>query len=345
MGQTLRRLLAILLTLVAILAAGWLALRRPDIPFDTLEVAYANADSQFAVAGEHERIHYRVHGPPDAPALVLVHGFSASLHTWTPWVRRLESDYRIVTLDLPGHGLTRGFDPDEAGVDLFIESIHTIADTAGLETFTLAGSSMGGHAAWNYALEHPERLDGLVLIAASGWPRSQEEKQSRPLIFRLLENRFARAILRDLDMSSMIRSGLEDSFADPSRVTDAMVERYSALSRAPGHRETLLRLSTASTREPARQEQLARLDLPVLVMQGDRDNLVPPRHGQEFAGAIPDAELAWYENVGHLPHEEIPRRSAADLKGFLETRIVSQAAGDTAGDSPAAAGTGNGIQP
>ncbi len=341
----MRRLLAVLLTVVAILAAGWLALRRPDIPFDTLETAYANAESRLAVAGENRRIHYRDQGAEDAPVVLLVHGFSASLHTWTPWVRRLSDDYRIVSLDLPGHGLTRGFEPERVGTDLFIESIDTVADELALDSFTLVGSSMGGNTAWAYALKRPERLDGLVLVAASGWPRSEEELESGPFIFRLLENRLARAVVKDLDMSSMIRSGLEDSFADPSLVTDAMVERYSALSRAPGHRDALLRLMSRSDRETANPEKMQELDLPVLVMQGDRDNLVPPRHGKAFAKAIPGARLLWYENVGHLPQEEIAAKSAADLRAFLENRVYPDVPVESEPtDGPGPSG-GNGVQP
>lgn len=320
-------------------------MRRPDIPFDTLEAAYANAESRLAVAGENRRIHYRDQGPEDAPVLVLVHGFSASLHTWTPWARRLSDDYRIVSLDLPGHGLTRGFDPETVGIDVFVESIDTVADELDLEQFTLIGSSMGGNTAWSYALQRPERLEGLVLVAASGWPRSDEEMKSRPFVFRLLENRLGRAIVKDLDMSSMIRSGLEDSFADPSLVTDAMVERYSALSRAPGHREALLRLVSLSDRNLATPEKMQALDLPVLVMQGDKDNLVPPRHGKAFAEAIPGAKLLWYENVGHLPQEEIASRSAADLRDFLESRVYppTPVESETTG-APDGSGS-NGIQP
>ncbi len=309
-------------------------MRRPDIPFDTLEAAYANSHSRFAVAGEQQRLHYRDQGPADAPAIVLVHGFAASLHTWTPWVRDLRDDYRVITLDLPGHGLTRGYDPDTVGVELFIESLDTLAGELALETFTLVGSSMGGNAAWTYALEHPQRVDGLVLVASSGWPRTEEEARARPLVFRLLDNSLARAVIKDLDMSSMIRSGLEDSFADPSRVTDAMVERYSALSRAPGHREAILQLTSRAQRTPASAERLAQLDMPVLVMQGALDQVVPPRHGKAFARAIPGAQLRWYENAGHLPQEEVARQSVRDLRSFLDSHVhPSQDAGENPGQS------------
>lgn len=329
----MRRFLAVLLTLVAILAAGWLALRRPDIPFNTLENAYANAQSQFLAASEGRRVHFRDEGNVDGPALVLVHGFSASLHTWEPWVDALEDEYRIVSLDLPGHGLTRGFALDEMDMDGFGEVIDAVVDTVGLDSFTLVGSSMGGHAAWTYALEQGQRLDALVLVGAAGWPADGD--QDTPLILRLMENPLARGVISDLDMSALIRSGLEDSFVNTDLVTDEMVQRYVSLSRAPGHRTALLHiLANHEGRSPATAGKMAEIEVPTLVMHGRQDNLVPAEGGEAFARTIPGAALIIYEDVGHLPQEEIPHRSAADLDAFLES--VHEPAREIASDSTAA---------
>lgn len=313
-----RRLMAVLLTLVAVLAAGWLALRRPDIPFDTLEATYAAPDSQFLVLEGGEKVHYRDTGPADAPVLVLVHGFSASLHTWDAWVRLLDDEFRVVMLDLPGHGLTRGFQTDEIGIETFVETVDRLTASLSLDPFTLVGSSMGGNTAWNYTLAHPEKVDALVLVGASGWPRTAEDSRDRPFALSLLDNSLARSLVKDLDMTAMFRSGLEDSFSDDSLVTDTMVERYVALSRAPGHREALLRLmAEGDARGDATRAMLAAIEQPTLILQGREDRLVPPRFADAFAEAIPQSQKIVYDGVGHLPHEEIPRRSLSDLRAFL----------------------------
>lgn len=78
-----------------------------DIPFATLEARYASSTSQYFDAPDGVRIHYRVEGPDTAPALLMVHGFGASLQAWEPWASQLRGRYRFITLDLPGHGLTR----------------------------------------------------------------------------------------------------------------------------------------------------------------------------------------------------------------------------------------------
>lgn len=313
-----RRLLAIVVTLGVILFAGWMTLRRDDIPYEQLEAIYANADSRYLAFGDDMRVHFRDVGPRGAKVIVLVHGFSASLQTWEPWVSNLKRDYRVITLDLPGHGLSRCLDNGEIGPKQFVETINRVVNTLGIDRFTLAGNSMGGGAAWSYALAHPERLDGLVLVDASGWPRTEVENEARPLVFRLLDIGLARRVLKDLDLSTLIRDGLEKSFADPSFVTDEMVERYATLARAPCHRAALLELvSGRGERQEATPELLASIHTPTLVMHGEQDNLIPAGHGTQFAEAIPGAKLILYPGIGHLPQEEAAELSASDLRAFL----------------------------
>ncbi len=317
-----RSFLAVILTLGIILFAGWMTLRRDDIPYDQLESIYANADSRYLAFGDDMRVHFRDVGPRDAPAIILVHGFSASLHTWEPWVANLKRDYRVISLDLPGHGLSRCIDNAAIGPKQFVETINRVANTLELERFTLAGNSMGGAAAWNYALTYPDRLDGLVLVDAAGWPRSEAESETRPLVFRLLDIDLARRVMKDLDLSSLIRGGLENSFGDPSFVTDDMVERYASFARAPCHREAILELvSGGEERREASADLLAGITTPTLVMHGERDNLIPSAHGEKFAAAIPGAVLKLYAGVGHLPQEEIADLSASDLRAFLDSHV------------------------
>ena len=318
----MRRFLAVALTVVAILGAGWLAVRVPELPYETLEQVYASEESEFVTLENGTRIHFRDEGNPDGEALVLVHGFAASLHTWSEWIELLARDYRLVSLDLPGHGLSRGFPLEEVGTLGFIGSIDTVADAVGLDDFTIVGSSMGGAAAWAYALEHPGRVEGLVLVGAAGWPPTPEEMEEAPVVFKMMRHGAVRSILKDIDVSSMIRSGLEDSFVDTSLVTDAMVERYASLARGRGHRAALLHLlSGEADRLDATSDLMAEIDVPTLVLHGREDKLIPVRNGTRFAEAIAGAELVIFENVGHLPQEEIARESAAALAAFLESTV------------------------
>lgn len=318
-----RRILIVLLTFGLVLGAGWLTMRRGDIAYDRLEMVYADGNSRFLDFPGGLRVHYRDTGPRDAPVIVLVHGFSSSLHTWESWTADLKRDYRVISLDLPGHGLTNCGEAETIEIPLFVKTIDEVTTALGVDRFTLAGNSMGGGTAWAYALAHPERLTGLVLVDASGWPADDADRKKSPLVFKLLANPVARKVMKDLDMSALVRSGLRDSFADPALATDAMVDRYAALARAPCHRDAILALSAGQEdRMHATDALMAEITAPTLVMHGEQDNLIPVENGRRFAAAIKDAELKIYPAAGHLPQEEVPDASVADLRDFLARRVT-----------------------
>ena len=102
----MRVVLGILVAIAAILVGGYFFLSVPEIPRSVLEAKYATPPSQFLALKDVPRVHYRDQGPKTAPVLVLVHGSNASLFTWEPWVARLGDTFRIVTIDMPAHGLT-----------------------------------------------------------------------------------------------------------------------------------------------------------------------------------------------------------------------------------------------
>ncbi len=324
--------LAILGLLAALAAGAFFALKRPDIPYETLATRYENAASRYVDLPGGVRMHYRDQG--EGQTLLLIHGFSASLHTWEPWVERLAtgenrlSDYRIISIDLPGHGLTRAPAGYQASIEGFRDVVAEFARAQGLERFALAGSSMGGNVAWEYALAHPEQVEALILVDASGWEDTRTEAAEEPPIFRLLRNPVAGPLLAQLDSTRLVRQGLEASFADPSLVDDAMVQRYTELARAPGHRDILLQITLGfRSRNYATPERLAPLaNMPVLVMSGDQDRLVPPEHARQFSEAIAGSQLVMFENVGHIPQEEIPDPSAQAVHEFLYRQAEPAAA-------------------
>ena len=318
MGRVLVWLLALVGLVTLALGAGYLALRRPDIAFETLAARYESAASRYAELPGGVRMHYRDEGRQNGPVLLLVHGFSSSLHTWEPWVYRLGADYRVVSLDLPGHGLTRAPAGYAPSMEAFRDAVAAFTEAQELERFAIAGNSMGGNVAWEYALAYPEQVDALILVDSSGWEETREGLDQDPTIFRLLRNPVLGPLMRDLDNSRLARQGLENSFADPTLVDDAMVNRYIDLSRAPGHRDILLTLTLDfRSRNYATPERLSPLAMPVLILQGDQDRLVAPADAQKFKDAIPHAALVTFPDVGHLPQEEAPDASANAVREFL----------------------------
>jgi pimeloyl-ACP methyl ester carboxylesterase len=207
-----------------------------------------------------------------------------------------------------------------------------------LDSFNLMGSSMGGHVAWEYTLAHPQRVETLILVGAAGWPREEAANARRPLLMQLLGVPVIGPMLRDLENRPLVEQGLRASFADPTKVDAAMVDRYVNLSRAPGHRQILISITQRfGELQGATNERLAAITAPVLVMAGKLDNLVPFAHAEKFSVAIPRATTAFYDDLGHIPHEEDPRRAAIDIKAFLDLVMLAnaQAAAAAAVETPA----------
>lgn len=318
-----RVLIGIVVVLAVLLTGGWLALRRPDIPWPTLQAKYANTASRYMDLPGGLKVHYRDQGKRDGPTLVLVHGFAASLHTWEPWVQRLGSQYRIITLDLPGFGLTSAPDGYTLGRGDFVGVVDQVTTRLGTSKFVLVGNSMGGGVAWNYTLQHPDRVEGLVLVDAAGWPQQRSDGRDGPFIFKVLRHPVGRFLIKDLDTTAMTRAGLRDAFAPkPDMVDDAMVARYVEMSRAPGHKDIILGLMGGyDPADAASREKLGKIAVPTLIVHGDTDKLIPVGHAALFGAAIPGSTVIIYPKVGHVPMEQIADRSAADLDAWLKSKV------------------------
>lgn len=302
---------------VALGFVGWLMLQRPDIPFGTLESRYANAASRYMDLPGGLHVHYRDQGNANGPPIVMIHGFGASLHAWEPWVSRLGDRYRIITLDLPAHGLTRAPSTYAMSLDNNAEVVDALAQRLRLGRFVAVGNSMGGGVAWTLALRHPDHVRALVLVDSVGGPM-QAGNRSSPLIFQVLGNPIGRALLRNIDTRVLVEPGLRAAYVDRALVTPALVNRYVDLSRAPGHRDIILNSRGGGPQAPS-ATRFAAIHIPTLVLHGEVDALIPIASGRGLAGEIPGARLITYPGAGHVPMEQIPDRSAAGVRAFLET--------------------------
>lgn len=300
--------------LVALAAAAWLVLRGPDIPYATLEARYGGPGSAFVELAGGVRLHYRADGDPGRPPLVLVHGYGDSFTTWEGWLPALAARYRVLSIDLPGHGLTRAPEGYRLSAEGLAGVVDGFATALALPRFAIAGNSMGGGVAWHYALGHPERLSALILVDAAGWPLPPPK--DLPIAFRILRYRAGRWLLAHIDNRPLIAEGLRKDVHDPAVITPAFIDRWAEFQRAPGHRPILMSadLGSFATASPA---TLAAIRVPTLVLHGEADPLIPLASGQRFAAAIPGAVLISYPSVGHLPQVEIPAKSARDVLAFL----------------------------
>jgi len=245
---------------------------------------------------------------------VLVHGSNASLHTWEPWVALLGDRFRIITFDLPGHGLTGRSVADDYSVEGMVDFVDEVTRALGVQRFHLGGNSMGGRVVWNYALDHAQRVDRLILVDASGYPDPPDMEES--LGFRLARTPGLRQLMRFVTPRSVFEVSLKDGFSDPSLVTDAMVTRYYELQLREGSREaSIRRYGVPDSFE--RLPELSSLRRPTLILWGEDDRMVPVAHAHRFDADIPNTTLRVHPGVGHIPMEEAADATAADVRAFL----------------------------
>ncbi len=305
MKQIVRRVaISLLLVVAALLVAGFRADRDPA----DLEARSATAPSKFVDVGG-ARVHYRDRG--SGPVVVLLHGSNSSLFTWEGWVSALASSYRVVTLDLPGHGLTG---PDPRGrysLAEMAEFVEAFASAIGLQRFTIGGNSMGGGVAWHYALLHPDRVQSLVLVDAAGLPR----EEPKPFAFSIASVPVLGWVTRWETPRFVVAGSVRDAYGDPSKVTDGLVDLYEDMLRREGNRAaTHERFLKPSDDLDGRLEQI---HAPTLILWGSRDRWILPKYAERFHARIPGAKLVTLEGLGHIGMEEDPIASVSPVKDFL----------------------------
>lgn len=296
----------------------------PIAPLDTVPVeGLFDPDSRLATV-QGVRLHYKTAGEttPDGPAFVLLHGFGASVYSWHELMAPLGEIGFAVAFDRPAFGLSerptawRGVNPygPEAQVDLTIG----LMDTLGLDRAVLIGNSSGGAVAAQVALEHPERVAGLVLIGAAVYRSGGAPAWTRPLLYTPQLDRLGPVFMRGL-AGEPGENFLASAWSDPSRLDQATRDAYREPLRVDGWDRALWELSRAS-REPGLEGKLTSIAVPGLVVTGADDRIVPPELSERLATDLPDAELVVLPGCGHVPQEECPDALQEVLRRWLTER-------------------------
>jgi pimeloyl-ACP methyl ester carboxylesterase len=316
-GWTMRTLVKVaagLLVAACILSFGVAVLNwAPDRPVSELAARWAPPPSAFIdIAGMN--VHLRDEGPQDDPMpVVLLHGTSASLHTWEGWARAFVGKRRVVRFDMPGFGLTGPAPDNDYRIERYAAFVLAMLDRLGIDRCVLAGSSFGGHVAWVTALMAPERVGKLVLVDAGGYPQQPE---SVPLGFRIVQVPILARLAQVILPRSVIELSLRNVYGDPGKVTPDLVDLYYAMAVRQGNRKALAhRFKQAA---PLGLElRIREVKQPTLILWGGRDRLIPPANAERFRRDIPDSRLVMFDKLGHVPHEEGPAETAAAVERFL----------------------------
>jgi len=295
----------------ALLAAALWWLWTPDKDRAALERHYLNAPSDMIeLAGT--RLHVRDSGSKTAPALIFLHGFGASLHTWEPWIAVLAKDWRVIRIDLPGSGLSPPDPTGDYSDKRSLVILNALMDKLGLSRASLVGHSIGGRIAWTFAGTYPARVDKLVLVSPDGFASPGFEYGKTPEVPMMVK------LMRIALPKALLTMSLKPAYAKPETMTEELATRYYDMMLAPGSRDALLaRMAQTVLVDPL--PILKQITAPTLLVWGEQDAMVPFGNSNDYLNAIAGAKRVSFKGVGHLPHEEAPAESVTAVRDFLRS--------------------------
>jgi pimeloyl-ACP methyl ester carboxylesterase len=284
----------------------------PDKDFAQLKEKYAQAPSKFiTIAGTH--LHYRDSGNKNLPALVFLHGFGSSLHTWDAWSSELEKDYRVIRMDLPGFGLSGENELNDFSDAHDIAVILGLLNELDINKASFIGNSLGGKLAWRIASANPERVEKLVLISPDGFASEGFEYDKQPQPSWML-SAMTVALPKPL-----LKMSLVPAYADPTTLSSTILDRYYDLMCAPGVRKSIVaRFNQTVLKDPI--PMLKTIQADTLLMWGENDAMIPIANAQDYLKLIPKVRLTVLPKTGHLPQEEQVQPGLLVLQKFLSNQ-------------------------
>jgi pimeloyl-ACP methyl ester carboxylesterase len=278
-------------------------------PLDVAQSPYFSPDDH-VLDLDGQRVRYRDTGPDDAPTIIMLHGFTDSLHTWDTVAEALDDRFRILRPDLPGHGLSGPAPNDEYSNAALVRFVGEFIEGVDAQTPVLMGNSLGGLAAWRFAAEHPDRISGLVLLAPGGVPYNGvgDTPLPVPAMLKFYLNQAPEA---------GVRTALSAMHADPARVSDGDITRYRDLMQQPGNADAFIARAAQFTL-PNPADDMAKVTVPTWIIWGVQDVMLPIDHADQFAAHMPNVTILRLNGVGHLPQSEAPER----VVEILETLVA-----------------------
>lgn len=240
--------------------------------------------------------------------IVLLHGYLESLLVWDDFVPLLYKQLRVVTLDLPGHGIsvvTGECHTMEFLADTVAEGLKAL----GIGRCTLVGHSMGGYVALAFCERHPDMLDGLVLLSSTPNPDTEEKAENR---------RREIALVRAGKKEMLARVAPAAGFAEENRTR--MAEAIEDLTEQVfvTEEEGIVALLNGMIARKDQNEMLRQTKVPVLFILGRKDNYIPVEVAEKMVVDHPEARVVWLEHSGHMGFLEEPEATARALINFIQ---------------------------
>lgn len=311
-----KRWIKIIFIILIVLGVGPLLVPVTDLEGTQTSSSLADPDSQFVEINGLD-IHVKSFGDGE-PAFVLLHGFGASLYSWNSVVGTLSEWGKVIAYDRPAFGLTErplkwdGQNPYSSEAQ--IELVLGLLDHYNLQKAILVGNSAGGTIAMQFALAYPERVSALILVdpavyGQAGGPKWIRSILSIPQIDHL-GPLFVRKLLEN--GSNLV----ESAWNDPSNITTETITLYKKPLLVDNWDRALWEFTLAS-KSSNLENELDQFLMPILVITGDNDQIVPTNDSIRLSQALPNAKLVIIKQAGHVPHEEKPKDFLNAVQEFV----------------------------
>lgn len=288
----------------ALVSPNWCS----TVPFEKVRQTLP-AEKFVEVRGRHVYVEQAGQGEP----VLLLHGFCCSSFSWREVLPGLARRHRVVAPDLPGFGYTER--PCKPEAYRFAGLAHTVLgllDRLELSAAHFVGHSYGGALAMWIAERYPERVRTLTLVATATPELTAEQRQLwarfRSLNYLLLHT--------SLLSRSAVRKALEQSYHDRSRVTDELVDAYRERLLVEGVEDAYYGF-LAPVEDPPPPVDLQAIRMPVLVLWGDHDRIIPAERAIPYVKRFPHSRMVVFDRCGHVPMEERPGAFLHELLLFL----------------------------
>ncbi|MBI2720629.1 MAG: alpha/beta hydrolase [Bacteroidetes bacterium] len=239
-------------------------------------------------------------------AVVLLHGFLGSHKIWESTIKDLSRSYRVISIDLPGHGNTACFGYAHS-MDLMAKCVKAVMDHLGLKKYVLIGHSMGGYVSLAFADLFPDHLRGMCLYHSTALADTEEKKTERMRAIKAVKaNRrvYTKNAIKNLFASKNLKY-LKDEISFASKI-----------AKGTGQQGIIAALHGLKDR-PSRDIILGLVKYPIMMVIGEHDNVLPAQQLLEQSQIINNKTILYLEHDGHFGFLESPRQSNKELRKFL----------------------------
>ena len=254
-------------------------------------------------------IYFKTYGKNHGYTLILLHGYLESSDVWEEFAKLFEDEYFVVCIDLPGHGKSASAE-ENRGMEQMAKAVIAVCDELSIPSFHLVGHSMGGYVAMELLHKYPERLNSVVLFHSHCHADSEEKKKNREREIELVRNGKKELIINTSipklfgdENLEVFSDAIENSLRIAHQTTDpGIVAALQAMKSRPDHSSTL-----------------AQTSLPVLLVGGAKDNLIPFKMMEQMKTLSPTLRLVCLEKSGHMGFIEEKDKAAEELKVFFDS--------------------------